>query len=465
MQTDLRHLEQNLKQQQEQVLEYQKQQQAHQQIFIWAEYRNMPKVELKRQIDLTRLGQEQIKAFKLQLQSAKKEAETRASRYETQVRGLQQLERSLSEQEGILKAQKEALHSDNHRLLKFDSSALKESLLKGKEKLQQVVSSYESSQKYLNQLNEAVCGLQARSETADQAVEELQKKLQQQQEEIQDLCSSKGFENVEKVREILKLQLNIEQEEKLISDYRQRLHTTGDHLEKLEQQANGREYRKEEHLALQQRIKEAEQQCEEHKNNKSRLEHQKKELEEKLAKSKDLVKELESLELRKENLRELGGLFRGSGFVDYVSTIYLQDLCRVANERFFKLTRNNLSLELNEQNNFIVRDYLNGGRTRLLKTLSGGQTFQAALCLALAMAENIKSLNEADQSFFFLDEGFGALDRESLRIVFETLKSLRQENRIVGVISHVEELQQEIEIYLKVKNDPEKGSLVNCSWE
>jgi len=84
--------------------------------------------------------------------------------------------------------------------------------------------------------------------------------------------------------------------------------------------------------------------------------------------------------------------------------------------------------------------------------------------LALALAEKVKALNQADQSFFFLDEGFGALDRNSLRVVFETLKSLRHENRIVGIISHVEELQQEIGVFAQVELDPEVGSQVSYSF-
>ncbi|WP_375585219.1 hypothetical protein [Cyclobacterium xiamenense] len=82
----------------------------------------------------------------------------------------------------------------------------------------------------------------------------------------------------------------------------------------------------------------------------------------------------------------------------------------------------------------------------------------------MALAEKIKSLNQADQSFFFLDEGFGALDRQSLRVVFETLKALRHENRIVGIISHVEELQQEIAVHATIELDPEKGSQVRYSF-
>ncbi len=183
-----------------------------------------------------------------------------------------------------------------------------------------------------------------------------------------------------------------------------------------------------------------------------------------LKEKKLLEKEFSKLENRETNLKELEKLFKGSGFVKYVSSIYLKELCNTANLRYMKLTKNSLSLEIDENNTFWVIDYLNGGKKRLLKTLSGGQTFQASLCLALALAEKVKSLNQADQSFFFLDEGFGALDRNSLRVVFETLKALRHENRIVGIISHVEELQQEIEVYAKVELDSEKGSQVGYSF-
>jgi exonuclease SbcC len=189
-----------------------------------------------------------------------------------------------------------------------------------------------------------------------------------------------------------------------------------------------------------------------------------KESETKLSEKATLEQTLAKLDIRETNLKELERLFKGSGFVKYVSTIYLQELCNTANTRFMKLSKNSLSLEIDSDNTFWVIDYLNGGKRRLLKTLSGGQTFQASLCLALALAEKVKSLNQADQSFFFLDEGFGALDRNALRVVFETLKSLRHENRIVGIISHVEELQQEIGVFAQIELDPEKGSQVSYSY-
>ena len=188
-------------------------------------------------------------------------------------------------------------------------------------------------------------------------------------------------------------------------------------------------------------------------------------LKQQLKRKAQLAKQKTQLDLRKDHLQEISNLLRGNGFVNFISSAYLQSLCKMANLRFTKLTRNRLSLELSAQNDFLVRDFLNEGKLRLLKTLSGGQIFQASLCLALALAENVKSLNQADQSFFFLDEGFGSLDKRSIQIVFDTLKSLQKENRIVGIISHVEELQQEIDVYLTVKQVGEKGSTIFPSWE
>ena len=188
------------------------------------------------------------------------------------------------------------------------------------------------------------------------------------------------------------------------------------------------------------------------------------EISQKLQEKQSLLGEFEQIENREANLRELDRLFSGKGFVRYVSSIYLRELCNTANKRFRMLTKNSLSLEIDDSNTFWVMDYLNGGKKRLLKTLSGGQTFQASLCLALALAEKVKALNQADQSFFFLDEGFGALDKNSLRVVFETLKALRHENRVVGIISHVEELQQEVGVYAQIELDPELGSQITYSY-
>jgi exonuclease SbcC len=146
--------------------------------------------------------------------------------------------------------------------------------------------------------------------------------------------------------------------------------------------------------------------------------------------------------------------------VEYVSGVYLRNLCAIANQRFHRMTKNSLSLSLNDKNNFEIIDYLNQGFTRSIKTLSGGQSFQAALCLALALAENVQSLSKNSKNFFFIDEGFGTQDPESIEIIYETLQQLHKENRVVGIISHSEALQEKITNSILIVNDVETGSQV-----
>lgn len=181
-------------------------------------------------------------------------------------------------------------------------------------------------------------------------------------------------------------------------------------------------------------------------------------------KKKALLLEQERLQKRAINIQLMSNLFKGSGFVNYVSAIYLRNLCEMANARFHRLTKNQLSLQLNESNEFEIIDYLNNGKPRSVKTLSGGQSFQVSLSLALALAESVQSLSKSNKNFFFIDEGFGTQDSESVNTVFETLNDLHKENRIVGIISHVEELQERIPVSVTIVKDIERGSLLETSF-
>lgn len=178
-----------------------------------------------------------------------------------------------------------------------------------------------------------------------------------------------------------------------------------------------------------------------------------------------LLQRHEQLQKRVDNLTTLKRLFDRSGFVEYASTSLLRQLCDQANTRFHRLTRNQLSLQMNENNDFEIIDYLNEGKARSVKTLSGGQSFQVSLSLALALAESVQSNAKAAKNFFFIDEGFGTQDAASVNIVFETLMQLQKENRIVGIISHVEELKSMMPLALHVVKDPERGSQIFETWK
>lgn len=284
------------------------------------------------------------------------------------------------------------------------------------------------------------------------------------QNELKLQLIEKGFSDKQEVDQLLAGAIDPEKWEAEIKAYENQREVIGERLKELSETREVREYKEEHFQEFTQTFKSQKESLEQLKAQHTLLQKEIEEGKVKLQQKINLEKELEKVEKRELNLKELEKLFKGNGFVKFMSSIYLKELCHTANQRFMKLTKNSLSLEIDEDNNFWVKDYLNGGKKRLLKSLSGGQTFQASLCLALALAEKVKSLNRADQSFFFLDEGFGALDKASLRTVFEALKSLRHENRVVGIISHVEELQQEIEVYAKVDLDSERGSMVAYSF-
>lgn len=289
-------------------------------------------------------------------------------------------------------------------------------------------------------------------------------KLVKLQVSFEQLKTAYGFADEAALILLFEHSLDAEKVLKEITQFDQELAVTQSRIKELEENPEVSQFEEESFLKISAKLQLHKSEAETLQNQFILLGQEIKEARKNLAEKSLLEATFSKLQNRESNLRELDNLFRGSGFVKYVSSIYLKELCNTANVRFMKLSKNSLSLAIDEDNTFWVIDYLNGGRRRLLKTLSGGQTFQASLCLALALAEKVKALNQADQSFFFLDEGFGALDKNSLRVVFETLKALRHENRVVGIISHVEELQQEIGVYAQVELDPEKGSQISYSY-
>lgn len=291
-----------------------------------------------------------------------------------------------------------------------------------------------------------------------------QDRLAGSREEFVQLMATHGFQEKEELIRLFQQDLDAEKMDAELRGYDQEVATTQVRIEALQTEEGLTDYSEESFQTLQEEVAAAKDREKGLQTQVTLLNQELQEISRKLQEKQVLSDAFEKLDIRETNLKELERLFSGKGFVRYVSSIYLRELCNTANKRFRVLTKNSLSLEIDDSNTFWVTDYLNGGKKRLLKTLSGGQTFQASLCLALALAEKVKALNQADQSFFFLDEGFGALDKNSLRVVFETLKALRHENRVVGIISHVEELQQEVGVYAQIELDPEQGSSISYSF-
>lgn len=291
-------------------------------------------------------------------------------------------------------------------------------------------------------------------------ISELEKEISENENILTKSLVENNFIDVKAVQNILLQQMNVQQVRNTIQQFRIQFETLKNGIADLETKLKDFSFDEEQFAEAENQFKTAESNLKLANDSVVKISSEIDRLEKEFKKKENLLLDLAKVQKRRENLAIMQNLFNGAGFVRYISSIYLRQLCDHANVRFHRMTRNQLSLQLNENNDFEIIDYLNEGRSRSVKTLSGGQAFQVSLSLALALAESVQTNAQSEKNFFFIDEGFGTQDVESVNIVFETLMNLQKENRIVGIISHVEELKEKIPVSLHITKDEEKGSLI-----
>ena len=156
----------------------------------------------------------------------------------------------------------------------------------------------------------------------------------------------------------------------------------------------------------------------------------------------------------------------------YVQRYYLERILHAANRRFREMSAGQFELRMydlkkageGKNRGLDLMVYSNvTGKEREVRTLSGGESFMAALALALGMADQIQQNSSAIHlDMMFIDEGFGSLDEHSRNQAVKVLLRMAEGSRLIGIISHVTELKQEIEDQLLVRKD-ENGSHVK--WQ
>ncbi len=153
-------------------------------------------------------------------------------------------------------------------------------------------------------------------------------------------------------------------------------------------------------------------------------------------------------------------------FERYVLGAILDEVVYAANDRLHTMSRGRYNLERTDYSETgrgkkgldlgVLDSYT--GVARPANTLSGGETFLASLALALGLADIIQSYaGGIHMDTIFIDEGFGTLDPDTLDIAMETLIGLQDSGRLIGVISHVPELKERINVHLQISRSS-KGS-------
>lgn len=156
----------------------------------------------------------------------------------------------------------------------------------------------------------------------------------------------------------------------------------------------------------------------------------------------------------------------------YVQRYYLERILYAANRRFGEMSAGQFELRMcditkageGRNRGLDLMVYSNvTGKEREVRTLSGGESFMAALSLALGMADQIQQSSSAIHlDMMFIDEGFGSLDSQSRDQAVRVLQQMAGGSKLIGIISHVSELKQEIEDQLIVSKD-EDGS--SARWQ
>jgi exonuclease SbcC len=181
-----------------------------------------------------------------------------------------------------------------------------------------------------------------------------------------------------------------------------------------------------------------------------------------LANAERILEEATEHRARAARFDALAKELRADRIIAFLQAEALQLLAAAGSRRLETLSGGRYRLEYAEDE-FSVIDTWNGEERRSARTLSGGETFLASLALALGLSEQVRALAVSDRArldALFLDEGFGTLDPESLEVVVDAIEQLGGDGRMVGVITHVQELALRLPARIEVEKSPRGSRLL-----
>jgi len=209
-------------------------------------------------------------------------------------------------------------------------------------------------------------------------------------------------------------------------------------------------------------LQKAQEACDQHNRSIGQLEVRAKTIEAQIEQAKAHRAEMEEAAREAGLYEQLADLLKANNFRDWLISEAMSLLAEAASRRLETLDSERRYSLVVRNNEFCVVDHWDADSERGADTLSGGETFVVSLALALALAEQIPQIQEgarASLESLFLDEGFGTLDPDTLEPVIGAIDALRQEGRVVGIITHVSELAQRIERRIEVHKN-QAGSTV-----
>ena len=421
-------------------------------------------VDLQNKINLE---MKEVKAANSKREKAEKELE--AARGEESEDLKERKERNLSRKEKYSNSFTET-NTQLKELAKLTFESLTEAKNNQKaveKEAKEIFDNIEKAQKSFDTANNKLIALVAEIETLNKNLTETEKEAKQFKTNFEAALKTNGFENEEMYFEYDVGEDEIEDNQSVINDYNTQVKVNAESLETAKKDAFGKELIN---------IEELEEKVE---NNREKLE----EIGEILgdAKSRLTINKEQTENIRKqksdfENNKRLYSIYSklydlASGNVSGNSRITLEQYVQMAGfdgiiaaanrrllpmtERQFELIRHDNSNEKKSKTTLDL-DVLDNftGKKRPVGSLSGGESFKASLSLALGLSDTV-SMNAGgiQMDALFIDEGFGSLDSKSNSVVIEVLNNLSGKNKLVGLISHREEIINSISNQIKVTKD------------
>ncbi|RUO73678.1 AAA family ATPase [Idiomarina seosinensis] len=438
-------------------------------------YQTQQKIELLEQ-QLQQLGKlesaEQLEQFEQQLSAQEHQQQQQLEQLSTEQKQLKQQRQQSDNDSEQLDQQTHQLHqqqldlkvtAQNLQQLQAevpeamrDADALQKRLAEQQQQLQDNQQRQKQATQQLQEILQQLSAKKLQVNEGEKQLADLNAEAEKLEQQLIQQRQQLGFSSQQQYREALLTSEQRQQLEKKLQSFRQQQHTVTSVLAELEQQLKGvqrpdtiaLEKAKDE---LQQTFSEAESRWLTARDQQSQLQN----MQQRLSLTK---KRADTLHKRYAVSGTLADVASGTNpqrlsLHRFVLGVLLDDVLRVASQRLTKMTHGRYQLIRDESVSdarsaggltILVEDTYTG-QQRSAKTLSGGESFMAALALALGLSDVVQSYAGGIRlDTLFIDEGFGSLDDEALDAAIDVLAELRSSGRTIGIISHVRELKDRL---------------------
>jgi exonuclease SbcC len=383
-----------------------------------------------------------------------------------QLKSLEEQKESQNKQINILKTQEISLKKDIQNLSEQIENKTEEQIQKSIEENKDFI---EKTEKNYNQIkneseetSKTVNSVKGTIKTLKLDIENLTARVSQEKKNFEAMILKMEFQTIEEYDTFKKQTDNIKYIEKEIKEYRENIQNKKSVLNDLEKSTQ--DIKKINEIPLSKMIEKIAEEIESMIKQESNLEYKIKDLKDTIESIETIKKETAEKEKEFETIKSIKDISTGNNnskisLSKYVLAYYFEEILSRANQRLKKLTENRYRLyraskviDARKKEGLEIMVFDNyTAKKREIKTLSGGESFKAALSLALGLADVVQSHSGGVAlDTIFIDEGFGSLDTNSLDNAIEVLTDLHNSGRMVGIISHVSELKERINSKIEI---------------